>query len=410
MLYLGDSPENLFQRIKRYVREYESEHGEGSSINVAVGEPDTSPPQALRETVAEFVLKDENWVHTYWDNRDPGNFGRAMVQRITGIDIKDHQNLDTLVLPGEKAMLGLLPIACAAKAHKVAYPNEGFVKTAPAYDLIGTWADYIDAPCFIWPLLSNENFKLNLENLPKMEKPPRMIITVKPGNPCPAGATREDWKSLIEYCLANNVRLVNDGAYTSLTHKEHVSLTEVAKDYPELDWIELFSISKTLSACGWRLGTAVGNQDFIGELTKIKGNADSGPFGPALAGTEQYFENEQSVTDIKAIQQMYTARLDKAIPIFENAGLKLACPTDAGFFMLYHCPTHIDGEAVTDSEDFNRKMINKIGLVGVPFTGAEVDGTPEQFIRYTVCSDFTNEAFASKVTTALSKVKVSYKA
>lgn len=407
MLYLGDSPENLFQRIKRSVREYEAEHGAGSSINIAVGEPDTNPPLALRTIVADFVMKDENWVHTYWDNRDPDSFASGMVERITGVRADKYDHLDTLVLPGEKSMLGLLPIACAAKSHDV-FPNEGFVKTAPAYDLLGTWSDYIDTPCYTWPLTSEENFKLNLNNLPKREKPPRMIITVKPGNPCPAGATREEWAALIEYCIDHNVRLVNDGAYTSLNHSDHVSLSEVAKDYPGLDWMELFSISKTLSACGWRLGAAVGSQDFIGELTKIKGNADSGPFGPALAGADDYFQSEQSATDITSIEQMYADRLAVAIPLLKNAGFKLACPTDAGFFMLFHCPKTVDGQVVADSEEFNELMINKIGLVGVPFTGAEVGGQTEQFIRYSVCSDFTDSEFAARVESALDQVELGY--
>lgn len=407
MLYLGDSPENLFQRIKRYVREYEAEHGEGSSINVAVGEPDTNPPLALREMVSDFVMKDENWIHTYWDNRDPGAFAEGMVKRITGVDVSNLEHLDTLVLPGEKSMLGLLPIACAAKSEDP-FKNEGFIKTAPAYDLLGTWSDYIDTPCYTWPLTSDENFKLNLDNLPTLEKPPRMIITVKPGNPCPAGATRKDWEALIEYCIKHNVRLVNDGAYTSLNHADHVSLTSVAVDYPTLDWIELFSISKTLSACGWRLGAAVGSKDFVGELGKVKGNADSGPFGPALAGTEAYFADPQSAIDMKEIQQMYAKRLSVAIPLFQTAGFKLACPTDAGFFMLYHCPETVDGVAVSDSEAFNKLMINKIGLVGVPFSGAKINGKAEQFIRYSVCSDFSNSEFATKVSKALDQVEISY--
>ncbi len=290
MQYLGDSPENLFQRIKRYVREYEEQNGEGSSINVAVGEPDTAPPQTLLDMTAEVVKKNESWIHTYWDNRDPGNFCQGMVKRITGVDISDYDHLDSLVLPGEKPMLGLLPISCGANRKGVSYENEGFVRTTPAYDLVGTWTDYLGEKAFVWPLFSEDNFKLNLENLPKLEKPPRMIITVKPGNPCPAGASREDWEQLIEHCIANNIRLVNDGAYTSLTHKEHIPLCEVAKDYPDLDWIEYFSISKTLSACGWRLGGAIGSKDFISELTTVKGNADSGPFGPALVACAKYLK------------------------------------------------------------------------------------------------------------------------
>lgn len=408
MKYLGDSPENLFQRIKRYVREYEAENGEGSSINVAVGEPDTCPPETLRNLAAEVVKKDDSAIHTYWDNRDPGNFCRNMVKRIAGVDIDQYEHLDSLVLPGEKPMLGLLPISCGANRTDVSYKNHGFVRTSPAYDLVGTWAEYIGEDAYVWPLMSADNFKLNLENLPKLENPPRMIITVKPGNPCPAGASYEDWEKLIKYCIQGKIRLVNDAAYTSLTHKDHTPLCEVAKNYPELDWIEYFSISKTLSACGWRLGAAIGSQDFISELTKVKGNADSGPFGPALVACEAYFGMSKSEKEISDIQKMYERRLAKAIPVFENAGFKLSCPTDAGFFMLFHCPKTLNGEEVISSEDFNKKMINAIGLVGVPFTGAEVDGEMEQFIRYSVCANFEDEVFVDRVVSALVKIEVKY--
>lgn len=407
MKYLGDSPENLFQRIKRYIREYEAEHGVGSSINVAVGEPDTVPPKTFRKMTAEAVLSDENAIHTYWDNRDPGKFCRNIVLQITGINIDDYPHIHSLVLPGEKAMLGLLPISCGANSSET-FENEGFVRTAPAYDLVGVWAEYLGVETDVWPLFSEENFALNLKNLPKNKKPPRMIITVKPGNPCPAGAQRKNWEELIKYCIANNVRLVNDAAYTSLVHGEHVPLSAVAKDYPELEWIEMFSISKTLSACGWRLGAAIGSADFIDELTKVKGNADSGPFGPALVAAEKYFASEVCAGEISEVQKMYDRRLHIAIPIFEAAGFKLACPTDAGFFMLFHCPKKLNGEEITSSEDFNKKMISTIGLVGVPFSGAKVDGNQEQFIRYSVCSDFENEAFANRVQAALRTVKVEY--
>lgn len=408
MKYLGNSPENLFQRIKRYVAEYEAENGKGSSINVAVGEPDTCPPATLRNLTAKWVMNDSSDIHTYWDNRDPGNFSRNMIQRITGLDVNEYDHLDTLVLPGEKAMLGLLPIACGANRTDVEYENHGFVRTAPAYDLIGTWVDYLGENAYVWPLVSADNFKLNLDSLPNLEKPPRMIITVKPGNPCPAGASREDWGLLIKYCVQSDIRLVNDAAYTSLTHKDHTPLCTVAKDYPELDWMEYFSISKTMSACGWRLGAAVGSPDFIGELSKVKGNADSGPFGPALVACEEYFGMTESESEISGIQEMYERRLAKAIPIFETAGFKLACPTDAGFFMLFHCPKTLNGEVVVDSEDFNKKMINAIGLVGVPFTGAEVDGVAESFIRYSVCANFEDVIFAKRVENALVKVEVGY--
>lgn len=408
MKYLGDSAENLFQQIKRYVSEYEEKHGEGSSLNIGVGEPDTCPPETVRKLVAEQVLKSDNSIHTYWDNRDPGKFCRNMVLQIANLDIDTYSNISSLVLPGEKSMLGLLPISCGANRIDSTIKNSGFITTSPAYDLIGQWVEYLGEESTAWPLYSSENFKLNLKNLPTGENKPRMIITVKPGNPCPSGATKEDWEVLIEYCIKYNIRLVNDGAYTSLTHTNHVPLCQVAKDYPKLNWIEYFSISKAISACGWRLGAAIGSKDFISELSIIKGNADSGPFGPALVGCEKYFAMPESKKEMKEIQKMYKRRLAIALPIFEKAGFKLACSVDAGFFMLFHCPKKLNGTDITSSQKFNSEMINSYGFVGVPFTGAKIKGKPEQFIRYSVCSDFENIKNQQRVIDVLKKVKIEY--
>ena len=406
MKYLGDSPENIFQRIRKM---YIDHYGKVTDVlNAATGQPDGVPPETLRKMVAEFVMNDDPLIHTYQDNDDLGNFASNMVRRITGFEVNDYDHLSTLVLPGEKSMLPLLPIACGAKRKDVEVLNEGFVRTMPSYDLLETWADYIDAPCDRWPLYSAESFRLNLKNLPQKENPPRMIVVVKPGNPCPVGATEEEWIELIEYCIERNIRLVNDGAYSSLIHGNHVPLCKVACKYPELEWMELFSISKALSACGWRLGAAVGSKDFVGELTKVKGNADSGPFGPALQGLTKYFESDISSVEMKDIQEMYKRRLEIATEIFTDIGFKLACPSDAGFFMLFHCPKKLDGEVVKNNEDFNLKLMQKVDLVGVPFAEILPDGSENQFIRFSACINFENKNFIQKIEQELEKISIEY--
>jgi aspartate/methionine/tyrosine aminotransferase len=276
MKYLPESWENLFQWIKRLVREYEVENGEGSSLNIAVWEPDTSPPETLRKIVAEEVLLPDNANHTYWDNRSPEWLNRKLVLHHSWVDIDNFDHLDTLVLPWEKPMLGLLPIACWANRDEN-FENNWYMVNAPAYDVVSTWSSYLWEESFIWPIYSHEDFKLKVSNLPEWKKP-RLIVVVKPGNPCPVWASREEWEEIIEYAIKNNIRLVNDWAYSSVIHEKHIPLSEVAKDYKELDWIEFFSISKTLSACGWRVWVAAWSKDFISELVKIKWNTDSGAF------------------------------------------------------------------------------------------------------------------------------------
>ena len=152
MKYLPVSWENLFQWIKRLVREYEKQHGEWSSINIAVWEPDTTPPESMRKMVAEEVLRDDNANHTYWDNRTSGNLNENFVKLNTWINISEYSNIHTLLLPGEKPMLWLLPIACWANRNDSSLNNKWYMVNAPAYDIISTWSEYLWEESYIWPI------------------------------------------------------------------------------------------------------------------------------------------------------------------------------------------------------------------------------------------------------------------
>jgi hypothetical protein len=105
---------------------------------------------------------------------------------------------------------------------------------------------------------------------------------------------------------------------------------------------------------------------------------------------------------------MYKNRMDILIPIFENAWLKLACPSDAGFFMLFMCPKKLNWIEIETSEQFNNTMINAIWLVWVPFVWSEVEWKKEQFIRYSACYDSLNKENLTRLNNSLKKVNISY--
>jgi len=403
MKYLWESWINLFQKIAMLVAEYKEKNGEENLINIGSGEPDMTPPYLLQKLVAREVLLDDQSIHTYQENNTRWRLNQNFIELNTWINIDDYPHIDSQLLPWEKTTLAMLPIACAANKNDFPLDNDGFVVNAPSYDIIRTWSSYLGQKSAIWPIYAEENFRLNLKNFTKDIKP-RMIVVVKPWNPAPVGASKEEWVELIEFCIKNKIRLVNDGAYTALTHKKHVTLTEVAKDYPELEWIELFSMSKTFSACGWRLGMAVWSKDFIADLQKVKWNTDSGPFGPLVSAMDKYLEHPQSKLDAKKNQEMYEKRLEILTKVFTDFGLKLACPTDAGFFMMFDCPKYLDGEEIKNAEEYNKKIIEKTGVVWVPFSGQKW----EQFIRYSACYDAFDEKKIEKLKKALSKVKISY--
>jgi hypothetical protein len=101
---------------------------------------------------------------------------------------------------------------------------------------------------------------------------------------------------------------------------------------------------------------------------------------------------------------MYEKRLEILTKVFTDFGLKLACPTDAWFFMMFDCPKTLDWKEVVSSEEYNKDIITKIWVVWVPFSGQKW----EQFIRYSACYDAFDEAKIAKLKDVLSKVEISY--
>jgi len=403
MKYLWEGWINLFQKIAMLVAEYKEKNGEENLINIGSGEPDMVPPYELRKILSKEVLLDDQSIHTYQENNSRWRLNQNFIKLNTWINIDDYPHISSQLIPWEKTTLAMLPIACWSNVENPPVDNEGYVVNAPSYDIVRTWSKYLWQKSAVWPIYASENFRLNLEHFPKWIKP-RMILTVKPGNPCPVWATKEEWIELIEYCIKNKIRLVNDWAYTALTHNSHVTLTEVAKDYEELEWMELFSMSKTFSACGWRLGIAVWSNDFISELQKVKWNTDSWPFWPLVSAMDKYLETPQAKIDASKNQEMYKKRLEILTKVFTDFGLKLTCPTDAWFFMMFDCPKYLDWKEIVSSEEYNKEIITKIWVVWVPFTGQKW----EQFIRYSACYDAFDEEKINKLKKALSKVKISY--
>lgn len=407
MRYLPLSGENLFQRIKRIVTDYEIEHWAWSAINVSVGDPDQTPPLTLQKMLAESWTTNERKIHNYRECDEPEWFCKSMVSYHTWIDISWYSHLRTLAIAGIKTIYGLLPIACGANRESE-NPNIWYMRNAPAYDLIWVWSEYLWEKAMVWPIYSHQEFKLKIDNIQHDEKFPRLIVTIKPWNPCPVWASRQEWEEVIGYCIQNKIRLVNDAAYAALIYKDHVTLTEVAKDYPELEWIEMFSISKTMNAAGWRIWAIVWSKDFVDEVQKVKENNDSWPNGPAMVAVSHYLQSEYCTKELHDIRDLYKKRLEILIDLLLNAWFKQACQTDWWLFTMWHCPKKVNGIEIQDAEHCNQTIIKLVGIIWVPFKGSLIDGKPEQFIRYSLCAPLEKEEFKDKFHKALSSLEIVY--
>jgi LL-diaminopimelate aminotransferase len=414
---------NLFQLIYILIREYEESQGK-KALNLSLGNPDLVPPTEVLELTSRFQKKPEIDLHTYAEDKNINLFSEGMVQAFAGVDISGKSHLKAVPIAGIKTASAILPLACGL--HMKDRKDFNVVSHLPAYDVIGTWTgSYLGSNRIVWPLLGRDGMKMNIANLKKalqdakVEKPD-LIFVIRPGNPASCGASKEEWKELIELCLSRGIRLVNDGAYTTLTEigntATHTPLIQVAQDYPELEWVEMFSMSKSFSDPGARLGVMVGSKEFIEDYILVKGNTDSGPVPALMAAYGELFKDpKKSRALLDETYRIYKKRLDYLVPKLKSIGLKPACETTAGFFTLWNTPHQAFGldlvsesekKKISRSELFNRLVIEKTGIVGVHFQGAP--GSGESFIRYAVCTDVLEKEFQTRFENAIGAIRPAY--
>jgi alanine-synthesizing transaminase len=410
---------NLFQLIYVLIREYKEKTGQ-EPLNLSLGNPDGIPPEAIRALKAKYARDPGYDFHTYAEDKNLNRFAEAMVALHGGIEIGDHAHLRALPIAGIKTASALIPLACGLHLPDAA--RRGTFRIAsnlPAYDVIGTWGgSYLGARRTVWPLVSADNMRLNVARLKdalKRDGADRAdaVFTIRPGNPAAVGASEADWKELIGFCLEKGMRLVNDAAYAGLAAGgAHVPLARVAKDYPKLEWLELYSVSKSYNDPGARLGALVGSKDFVEDFILVKGNTDSGPVPGVMAAYGEFLNDRAAAKKaLDDIRGLYEKRVAYLVPQLKKAGLRPACATEAGFFTLWKVPESalgrklpVDGRA----EAFNRAVISETGIVGVHFSGFGDDGRPEPLIRYAVCADVLDPKFQARLEHQLSRLKPAY--
>lgn len=410
---------NLFQLIYVLIRDYKKRTGR-DPLNLSLGNPDGVPPAAIRALKAKYASDPGYDFHTYAEDKNLNRFAEAMVSLHGGIEVEKHPGLRALPIAGIKTASALIPLACGAHLPDRARRDTFRVASnLPAYDIIGTWsASYLGAKRTIWPLATSDNMRLSVARLKAALRSDAvdradLVFVIRPGNPAAVGASKGDWKELITFCIEKGMRLVNDGAYAGLAAAgTHASLASVAKDYHELEWLELYSVSKSYNDPGARLGALVGSKDFVEDFALVKGNTDSGPVPGVMAAYGEFFSNEASAKSaLDEIRSLYEKRLAYLIPALKAAGLKPACTTEAGFFTLWHVPESAFGKALPlegRAEAFNRVVIAETGIVGVHFSSTNELGHPEPLIRYAVCADVLDKNFRERLEAGLAKIKPVY--
>jgi alanine-synthesizing transaminase len=106
------------------------------------------------------------------------------------------------------------------------------------------------------------------------------VIVSYPHNPTTAVATPEDMQRLVDLAREHDFVLVNDFAYADVAFDGHRPPSVLAAEGAHECAVELYSLTKSFSMAGWRVGFVLGRPDVVAALAKLKSYLDYGTFQP----------------------------------------------------------------------------------------------------------------------------------
>ncbi len=132
-------------------------------------------------------------------------------------------------------------------------------------------------------------------------------------------------------------------------------------------------MSKTYSMAGWRMGFAVGNEQLIGALTRVKSYLDYGAFTPIQAAAVAALNGPQDC--VEANRQLYKKRRDVLVECFGRAGWDIPVPM-ASMFAWAPIP---EAFRQLGSMEFAKRLLTEAHVAVAPGVGFGEEG--EGFVR-----------------------------
>jgi len=291
-------------------------------IDLGFGNPDIPSPEVAVEKLAEAVRNPRN--HRYSASRGIPKLRSAVAalyQRRFNVEL----DFDTEIVTTIGAKEGLSHLMWVLLG-----PGDTALVPTPSYPI------HIYAPLFAGadvrqvPLGVGHNFFDNLMEAWENAWPkPRVILLSFPHNPTTACVDLGWMARLVEFAREHDVVLVHDFAYsdTAFDGYQPPSILQVpgAKEVA----VELYTMTKSFSMAGWRVGFLVGRADIVQALTKLKSYLDYGTFQPIQIAAIVTMNEQPDYP--KQVNEIYWGRRDALCDGLARIGWELEKPKGTMF-------------------------------------------------------------------------------
>ena len=268
-------------------------------IDLGMGNPDLATPKYIVSKLVEAARNPKN--HRYSVSRGIEKLRVAIAdwyKRKYDVDID--YNEEVVVTMGAKEGIGHLVLATISQGEIVFVPT-------PAYPIHPYSVVIAGGDLRTIPLLPKEEFFDRLNIAAKTTWPrPRMLIISFPNNPTTEVVDLGFFEKIVEFAKEHDMMIVHDLAYADLVFDRYKAPSFLQAKGAKDVGVEFYSLSKSYSMPGWRVGFAVGNPKMINALARIKSYFDYGMFQPIQIASIIALNDGDA--DVREISEIYRKR------------------------------------------------------------------------------------------------------
>ena len=336
-------------------------------IDLGMGNPDLPTPPHIVKKLCEAATNPKN--HRYSVSRGVYKLRLAICNWYKrNYNVELDPETEAIVSIGSKEGLSHLMLAIINRGDTVFVPNPTY--PIHIYSVIIAGGNVINIP-----LTPESNFLENLENTFKETWiKPKVLLLSFPHNPTTYTVDLSFFEKVVAYARDHDLILIHDFAYADLVFDGYQapSIFQVpgAKDVA----VELYTLSKSYSMPGWRVGFCVGNKELIHALTRIKSYLDYGTFTPIQIASIVALDGPQQC--VKEINEIYKKRRDVLVDGLNKIGWHIPKPK-ATMFVWAKIPEQYESMG---SLEFSKMLVSKAKVAISPGIGFGEYG--DSYIRF----------------------------
>lgn len=362
---LNRLPKYVFAAVNQI--KMEARHAGEDIVDLGMGNPDLGTPQHIVDKLTEAAQKPHN--HRYSASMGIRKLRMAIAdwyKRRFDVDIEPET--ETIVTIGAKEGISHLMLVTLGPGDVVLSPNPTYPIHPYASIISGADVRYV-------PLGPDTDFFENLIATTKQTWPkPKVMILCFPHNPTTEIVDLEFFEKVVAFAKEHDILVIHDFAYADIVFDGYQPPSFLQAKGAKDVGVEFFSLSKSYSMAGWRVGFCVGNAETVGALRRIKSYLDYGIFQPIQIASIIALNGPQEC--VREICDTYRTRRDALVNGLNRAGWEIT-PPKATMFVWAKIPEQF---LHMGSVEFSKMLIREAKVAVSPGIGFGEYG--DEYVRF----------------------------